>query len=224
MFVIEALLLAAGESKRFGEPKQLTLIDGSPMIIRVLRAFEQAEFKSTTVVLGGHLSKVSDMMRAHNIECKTKQSSEIASACEISKQNSQKAVPSYTLIAKLWHQGMGASIAQGIQSLEKNTTHVLVGLADQVDVGTTQCNLLIDASRTNPSKIIAAYYNGKLGAPAIFPRHYFSELASLSDDKGARDIIRANKQQTIAIDMPEAARDIDTKQDLRAYELNNKKF
>jgi molybdenum cofactor cytidylyltransferase len=77
----------------------------------------------------------------------------------------------------------------------------------------------VSKSRQHPDKIVAAFYNSKLGAPAIFPKHYFTALASLSDDKGARDILRANHQQILSIDMPEAAIDIDTKTDLASYRL-----
>jgi molybdenum cofactor cytidylyltransferase len=79
---------------------------------------------------------------------------------------------------------------------------------------------MVIESRKNPNKIVAAFYNGKLGAPAIFPKAYFAELALLENDKGARNILRANATTIISIDMPEAARDIDTKKDLLSYESN----
>ncbi|MFT5542179.1 MAG: molybdenum cofactor cytidylyltransferase [Glaciecola sp.] len=117
---------------------------------------------------------------------------------------------------------MGKSIAEGVNDLCPETTHLFIGLADQVEITAKQYIGLINESKQHPDKIIAALYSGKLGAPAIFPRHYFSALALLTSDKGARDILRANKQQIVSIYMPEAAKDIDTKNNLLNYQLARK--
>jgi molybdenum cofactor cytidylyltransferase len=121
------------------------------------------------------------------------------------------------VIAETWRQGMGASIAAGVKTLHENCTHVFIGLTDQVAIRQKQCNLMLKTSRENPKNIVAAMYNGKLGAPAIFPRAYFTALAALSNDKGARDILRENASIVLGVELPEAAKDIDTQSDLLSY-------
>lgn len=121
------------------------------------------------------------------------------------------------VFAENWQQGMGASIAAGVTSLNEKYTHVFIGLADQVAICAEQCNLMLTKSRTHPNNIVAAIYNGKLGAPAIFPRKYFAQLAALSNDKGARDILREHAATVLGVDLPEAAKDIDTQSDLLSY-------
>ena len=67
----------------------------------------------------------------------------------------------------------------------------------------------------HPSYIVAAQYNGVLGAPVIFPKQYFSQLSQLEGDKGAKKLLQQNIRQTISLSIPEAAFDIDTPEDLK---------
>ncbi|GAC30780.1 nucleotidyltransferase family protein [Brumicola pallidula] len=204
-YSIEAILLAAGESSRFNDTKQLAFVDKKPMLVGTVEMLKQVNFNSITVVLGANASNIENVLQQVNLEPGLESIT----------------LPSVTsIIAHKWQQGMGASIAAGVTNLAQEITHVFIGLTDQVEVRSEQCSLMVIESRKNPNKIVAAFYNGKLGAPAIFPKAYFAELALLENDKGARNILRANATTIISIDMPEAARDIDTKKDLLSYESN----
>lgn len=204
-YCIEAILLAAGESKRFNDTKQLAFVDKKPMLVGTVEMLRNAKFNSITVVLGANASNVKNILQQVSLK----------------PALGSSRFPNVTaIIAHKWQQGMGASIAFGIENLAQDITHVFIGLTDQVEIRSEQCNLMVIESRKNPNKIVAAFYNGKLGAPAIFPKAYFAELALLENDKGARNILRANATRIISIDMPEAARDIDTKKDLLAYQSN----
>ena len=66
-------------------------------------------------------------------------------------------------------------------------------------------------------KIISSSYSGQLGVPVLFDRHYFSELLELRGDKGARALVRAHKDEVIAIDAGEKAVDLDTEEKYRHY-------
>lgn len=201
-YCIDAVLLAAGESKRFNDTKQLAIIDDKPMLIGAIDILRRLEFNSITVVLGANSSAIEKALQSvcSQVSCATQASPSVT-----------------TIIASKWKQGMGASIAAGVKTLGSEITHVFIGLTDQVEIRTKQCDHMLIESRKNPDSIVAAFYNNKVGAPAIFPRTYFAELSELENDKGARDILRANAASVISIDMPEAARDIDTKKDLLLY-------
>ncbi|MFT6805051.1 MAG: molybdenum cofactor cytidylyltransferase [Glaciecola sp.] len=201
-YCIEAILLAAGESKRFNDTKQLAIVDDKPMLIGTIEMLRHAEFKSITVVLGANSSIIEKALQPLYLQT--------ASA--------SNALPNITsIIASNWQQGMGASIAAGVKNVGSEVTHVFIGLTDQVEIRAKQCNLMLDQSRKNPHSIVAAFYNNNAGAPAIFPRAYFAELSKLENDKGAREMLRANAASVIRVGMPEAARDIDTKKDLLLY-------
>jgi molybdenum cofactor cytidylyltransferase len=201
-YCIEAILLAAGESKRFNDTKQLAIVDDKPMLIGTIEMLKHANFKAITVVLGANSSTIEKALKPVYLQTKS----------------ASKNLPNITsIIASKWQQGMGASIAAGVKNVGSEITHVFIGLTDQVEIRAQQCDLMLVESRKNPDRIVAAFYNNKVGAPAIFPRAYFAELSKLENDKGARDILRANAASVISVDMPEAARDIDTKKDLLLY-------
>jgi molybdenum cofactor cytidylyltransferase len=201
-YCIEAILLAAGDSKRFNDTKQLAIVDDKPMLIGTIEMLTHAEFKSITVVLGANSRIIEKALQPVYVQ----------------SSSASKTLANVTsIVASKWQQGMGASIAAGVKNVGSEITHVFIGLTDQVEIRTTQCNLMLVQSRKNPDSIVAAFYNNKVGAPAIFPRAYFAELSKLENDKGAREMLRANAASVIRVVMPEAARDIDTKKDLLLY-------
>ncbi|MFT5712067.1 MAG: molybdenum cofactor cytidylyltransferase [Glaciecola sp.] len=201
-YQIEAILLAAGRSKRFNDTKQLAIVNDKPMLIGTIEMLKDAEFKSITVVLGANSDAIKKVLQPFYLL----------------PSLASRTLPNVTsIIASQWQQGMGASIAAGVSNLGSKITHVFIGLTDQVEIRTKQYSMMLLESRKNPDNIVAAFYNNKAGAPAIFPRAYFAELSKLENDKGARDMLRANASSVIHIDMPEAARDIDTKTDLLLY-------
>ncbi len=204
-YFIEAILLAAGASRRFNDTKQLALICGTPMLIRTITMLSSSQFDALSVVLGANAAAIKQVLHDSGV---------------LVLDNEQH---NNIIIAENWAQGMGASIATGIKSVHKCATHAFIGLSDQVDIHSQHCNTMIESSMKHPNNIVAAFYEGKLGAPAIFPRAFFDELALLNDDKGARDILRQNVKQVICIDIPEAAKDIDTKHDLTLYQQTSLK-
>ena len=114
-----------------------------------------------------------------------------------------------------WEHGMGHTLAESIQVIAQDTTHVLIGLADQVSITSKMLMGILGKSRLYPKNIIAAKYSGGLGAPSIFPRQYFSQLSQLTGDKGAKTILQQYPQEVISLHVPEAAFDIDTREDLK---------
>jgi molybdenum cofactor cytidylyltransferase len=193
-------MLAAGESKRFKDIKQLAMLNRQPMLLSSVEMLASTHINSMTIVLGANAALIQSML------------SDAELADELNSKLS-------TIVAENWQQGMGASISAGVKKLDENVTHVFIGLADQVAIRQKQCNLMITKSQENPDKIVAAMYQGKLGAPAIFPRTYFAKLAKLENDRGARDILRSNSEQVLSIELPSAAKDIDTQADLKSYVL-----
>lgn len=194
----QALLLAAGDSKRFNGVKQLANISGQSMLNSCIENYVVnkqliPELDRMTVVLGAHSVVIQKHLKQQL-------------ACNIN-----------TFEAKEWQQGMGQSISAAIAQLDDDVTHVLIGLGDQIAIKTENIRLLLKASKEQPDNIVSAYYANKIGVPAIFPRKYFAQLMMLSGDTGARKLLLANQEQVIPIAMPEAAIDIDSKEDLNQW-------
>ena len=88
---------------------------------------------------------------------------------------------------------------------------VLLLVSDQPLVTPEHLRLLLAAPA--PDGIVAAVYNGRLGVPAVFSRQHFAALAAVEGDHGARALLRT--LPATPFDLPEAAVDIDTPDDLR---------
>ena len=188
----ELILLAAGQSTRFGGIKQLADIHGQPMICHCLSQYRQDKkwiggISHGHVVLGSNAELIS-LVLPNNIN---------------------------KFVTKTWQNGMGHTLAESMQNLGRHTSHVLIGLADQASITQQMIKMLLGKSSRYPQHIIAAKYAGRVGAPSIFPRQYFTLLEQLSGDKGAKTILQQYSQQVISVDMPEAALDIDTQDDLQ---------
>tara|TARA_R110002153_G_scaffold99102_5_gene234390 strand:- start:9019 stop:9627 length:609 start_codon:yes stop_codon:yes gene_type:complete len=197
----ELLLLAAGQSKRFEGIKQLTNIHGQAMICHCLSQYYQGNkwidgIDNGHIALGSNATLIIDVL-----------------PLSINKY-----------VINSWENGMGHTLAKSIQFLASDTTHVLIALADQVLITQQMIMDMLSQSKNYPQNIIAAKYAGKVGAPSIFPREYFAELSQLTGDRGAKAILGKYSQQVIAIEMPEAALDIDTQEDLIGITIKDSKI
>jgi len=188
----ELILLAAGQSKRFGGIKQLAKIYGQPMVCHCLSQYRHGGkwlggITNASVVLGSNAELISQVL------------------------------PDYvnTYVVHSWLKGMGHTLAQSIQNITNDTTHVLIGLADQTALTHQMISRLLDESNTYPQHIIAAKYIGGLGPPVIFPKQYFYELSQLTGDKGAKILLQHHHQKIISLAIPEASFDIDTPEDFK---------
>ena len=90
---------------------------------------------------------------------------------------------------------------------------MLLTLCDQPLIGSEALERLIGAWREGrPCSLAAAGYHGTVGVPAVFGREHFAELAALPDAVGAKPILQRHAANVIAVPMPEAATDIDTRE------------
>jgi molybdenum cofactor cytidylyltransferase len=110
-----------------------------------------------------------------------------------------------------WQQGLGASIAAGVANIDPQSDGLLILLADQIALTTEDFKLLLEAF--NSSNTVSAYYAGRRGVPAIFPRSLYADLKALTGDSGAKAVLHRGDINLVEIDLPQAAMDIDTPED-----------
>jgi molybdenum cofactor cytidylyltransferase len=189
-------MLAAGQSKRFNGIKQLADIQGQPMICHCLSHYRQGD-KWINGITNGYVV--------------------LGSNAEIISQVLPNKVNKY--VVSTWQKGMGHTLAQSILNVASDCSHVLIGLADQIALTQQIINGLLVKAKKHPAHIVATQYFDGHGAPVIFPKQYFSELSQLTGDNGAKSLLVQHSQQVINIPIPEAAIDIDTRQDLEKYKV-----
>ena len=188
--MIDILVMAAGESRRYGSAKQLADIGGTAMLRRiVLQVLETGA--RVTVVIGANADAVSACVADLKI----------------------------TVIRNdRWSSGMGESIATGVADIagrQPATSAILVALADQPLVDPGDFRRMLAAHRAAPERIVAADHgNGVIGVPALFPPVFHDALRGLSGPRGARLLLERHAADIDAIAMPAARIDIDTPEDL----------
>jgi molybdenum cofactor cytidylyltransferase len=185
--VLHAIVLAAGASTRFGSPKQLVRVNGRPLLHTAVAHAVEVAGHSVTVVLGANAAELAPLL---------------------------KHTPASVIVNRDWNEGLGSSIRAGVARVPGSCTAVLLLLADQAAVTKEDLRRLIGAWRRQPEYIVAAQYSGTIGAPAIFPRSRFPDLAALRGDVGARSVFMRNPDRVVRVPMESAALDIDTPEDL----------
>lgn len=185
---IGALVLAAGQSKRFGgDKRQATLPNGKLVIQQTLE-------KVTSV-----FDDVLVILRAEDAELHEK-------LLSLFPDLSYHHAPDSEL-------GMGHSLASGIRQI-RGWDGVFVFLADMPFVDERSLRSLRSVEMRE--KIVVPTYQNKPGHPVGFSAEFFEELGQLSGDKGAKSVINKHKDAAtkLELDDPGVLQDIDQEQDL----------
>ncbi len=185
------VLLAAGGSRRLGQPKQLLQIEGESLVFRAARSLLGLDPARLVVVTGASSAAVNDQLAG---------------------------LPAYPVHNPDWSRGMGTSIALGLRNLPRDLAGVLIMPCDQWRVDLHDLERLTERWIADISFIVTSTWNATeariYGPPAIFPRKIFHELMSLDGDVGARSIIEKYRSTVEFVPLENAAFDVDVPADL----------
>lgn len=184
------LVLAAGESSRFGSSKQIAEFEGRTLVRRAVESALATSADIVCVVLGADAETIRPLIDD---------------------------LPILIVVNEDWADGIGSSLVAGFETvteLNPDLGSIAITLADQPFVTSDSIEQLFNA--VNGKRIAAASYDGTVGVPAVFPRKYFAELLELSPETGAKSLIIKHLADVFSISFPEAAIDIDTPDDLRS--------
>lgn len=182
------VVLAAGASRRLGEPKQLLRMRGRPLLLHAVHAAHAVTGPRIVVVLGAHALRLRAMLARQRTGVQVAYNRD-------------------------WAAGMAGSMRRGLAALPRGAQAALLMLSDQPHIRPRSLARLVRAWRRHPGRAAAAFYLGAAGAPAILPRSAFSRARALSGDTGARALLRGANGAPTLVAMPEAAFDIDTPAD-----------
>jgi molybdenum cofactor cytidylyltransferase len=186
---VGAIVLAAGNSRRLGKPKQLLEFNGQTLVHSAVRAAVGGGCEIVCVVTGAEResveSAVSDLhpVLVHNDE---------------------------------WERGIGSSIRSGVQRLRDCSALVLL-TCDQPALDSRIVRALICTHEKTGRPIAASHYAETLGVPALFSCDCFEELLRLPDDHGAKTLIAADPNRVAEIEFADGDLDIDTLKDLQTW-------
>lgn len=181
------IVLAAGRSRRLGQAKQLLLVDGETMIHRSVRLALATDPTDCVVVCGpdpGLLAQAVADLACRCIACMDAE------------------------------HGLSASLRCGLAALDESCAGALILLTDQPDLDAAHLQALREAWSGQCDGAAASGYAGTLGVPALVPRAWFTDLAGLQGDSGARELLRARVDRVRVVNAAQLERDIDSPGDL----------
>ncbi len=184
---VAVVVLAAGASRRLGQPKQLLRYRDTTLLGHAVRVAGASSLGPVTVVLGADAGRVAGALEGSDAE---------------------------RLVFDGWAGGMGSTIAAAVARIAgAGAEAVLLMTCDQPHVDAAHLRALA-AARSARRPIAASRYADVLGIPAIFPRECFAELQLLSGDRGARPVIERHRSWVSEVACPGGALDVDTAADV----------
>jgi CTP:molybdopterin cytidylyltransferase MocA len=188
---IPAIILAAGASRRLGQPKQLVRYNGETLLERAIRITAESGAAPILAVLGAHHEQISSSISFG---------------------------PAFATFNPHWEQGIASSIHAGLETIEvlaPAASGALVLPCDQLRLSADHLRALLAAfAAQSETSIAASTYTEVLGIPAVFPRIAFAELLALQGDKGARALLLNPPCPVIEVPFAGGEIDIDHPADL----------
>ncbi|HYG82596.1 MAG TPA: nucleotidyltransferase family protein [Pyrinomonadaceae bacterium] len=186
---VGAVVLAAGSSSRMGTPKQLLRFRGQSLLRRAALAALTAECRPVIVVTGANAAQSREELRGLDVR---------------------------EAVNDRWETGMASSVRAGVSALleaDASASAVVLMLCDQPYVTGEVVAALVAAHRDTGRPVVASRYGGGFGAPALFARPLFAELAQLEGASGAKHVIRRHAAEAQFVPFPGGETDVDTPDD-----------
>ena len=176
--MINAIVLAAGESKRMGMPKALLQFGDTTFLAQIVSVLQQSEMDKVTVVLGAQAERI-------------RASTDLAGADIVVNEDYRK--------------GQLSSLVVGLRSLPSQAAALLLCLVDNPLISVETVDRIVRAFRETGMPIVIPVFEGRRGHPALFARTMFDELLSAPADQGARHVVQSHKDRVLEVDIPEPA-------------------
>jgi CTP:molybdopterin cytidylyltransferase MocA len=191
---IPAIILAAGASRRLGQPKQLVRVAGETLLARTVRVAIEAGADPVLAVLGANRESIAEELDSSGV---------------------------HVVANDGWESGIAGSVRAGVEALQRqwpDAEAVMILVCDQPRLSAGHLHSLIASYRgaTEPA-IVASRYGGIAGIPAIFPARQFPRLRALEGDAGARFLLRNPECPLVLVDFAGGEEDIDTPEDLSRW-------
>jgi molybdenum cofactor cytidylyltransferase len=186
------IILAAGESIRFGQTKQLLPLKNKYMIEWVLEAALGSRLEQIILVLGHDHKQI---MRA---------------------LGTQTHCPRLRVcLNHEYKKGQSSSLKVGFSKMPIKFPSVMFLLGDQPMIDTETIDFLLHHFWRSSKDICVPVYQGKRGNPTIFSRKFYNHFLTIKGDIGARGIIKTNSERVLEVEVKNSLCfiDIDTEKD-----------
>ena len=199
--MISAIILAAGASRRMGQPKMLLPWGKVSVLEHVISVFARAGIEDILVITGAIREQVEEAVVKY-----------------------AQHYPVRSVHNENYAQGeMLSSLQCGLRALdhslrstvERPPAAALVGLGDQPQVQESSVRLVCEAFMQTESHLVVPSYRMRRGHPWLVARPLWDDLLELHPPKSPRDFLHrhANEIHYVNVDSPSIISDLDTPED-----------
>lgn len=183
------VILAAGNSSRLGQPKQLLPYGDKSLVFHIAEEAIQVADTFTVIVCGAEKDAVKEALGQLQV---------------------------HTVYNEQWPEGMASSIRTGLSAsltLHPELAGCIFTVCDQPFVSAALLSQLISAKKVSGKGIAAATYAGTMGTPVLFDKKYFPALLQLKGAHGAKKLLQQYPEDITGVSFPAGEVDIDTPED-----------
>jgi molybdenum cofactor cytidylyltransferase len=184
---VAALVLAAGGSRRLGQPKQLLAYRGATLLGATLATVRAAGLPQVVVALGGAAEAVRETVDLSGVD---------------------------VALNADFGDGCATSIRTALARVEEGTQGLVLLLGDQPGVTVDTIRALVAGARGHAVGVCS--YDDGLGHPLWFDRSMFDTLAHLHGDKAVWKLVDADVDVVRVRVEGDTPRDVDTWDDYQS--------
>jgi molybdenum cofactor cytidylyltransferase len=184
--------LAAGQSKRMGQPKMLLPWGETTVLGQVINTFAKTGVSEIVIVTGGQREVVE------------------AEAARLAKKFPLRCIhnPAHETGEML------SSLQCGLAALSPEVESALIGLGDQPQLSLESAQKVVSAFETSGAHLLVPSYNLRRGHPWLVQRELWNEILSLRAPQTLRDFLNASAGKILYVEADQTIlKDLDTPED-----------
>jgi molybdenum cofactor cytidylyltransferase len=185
---VSAIVLAAGTSSRVGKRNKLLLPFRARLVIQhTLYQLAQLPLGEIILVTGHEAEKVADAVMTFQVR---------------------------VVYNDDFQEGMTSSIQRGVEAADPEYG-LLICLGDMPLIAVQTYRMILEAVEPGKRQIVRPTFQGEIGHPLYFSRHFREEILKHDQPEGCRDIVlkHASDLRSVPVGDPNVCRDIDTMRD-----------
>lgn len=186
---IAGVLLAAGESTRFGnENKLLSELDGTAIVRHAVRPLLAIELSPVLVIVGHEAIRVREALEG---------------------------VPCRIIDNPDFSTGQSTSVSAAVDALPPDIDAAIFSLGDMPAIRSATIRALAESYLADKGDALAAAFEGTRGNPVLFDATHFAALRDTTGDRGGRELLlEGDNSALVETGDPGVLADVDTPADL----------
>lgn len=187
--MISALILAAGESRRMGQPKMLLKWGQTTVLGHVISTFQQAGIQDIVVVVGGAREQVEEIV--HQSTARSVFNTEYANG------------------------EMLLSLQRGLGAQSPETQATLIALGDQPQLQEGTVRLICETFQSGKTRLTVPSFQRRRGHPWLVARSLWKEILEMRPPQSPRDFLNQHAQEIhyVQVQTSSVLADLDTLED-----------